>query len=277
MSEPAISPHEATVRKADYDRYLAAMVAPKVAQQHLFALYAFNCEVAKIGGSVREPIAGHIRLQWWREAIDEAYAGRACAHPVVASLTELIAVFRPPRELFDQLIDARESDLEETPFADMASLEAYANATSGNVMRLAARILGGNDSLDNAAKGAGVAYALTGLLRSLPYHALRRHLMLPLDILREAEVDPEEIFAGDASERLPRVIKQIADHARESFASAQRPIPRRLVPALLPAALVPIYLRVLVRPGFDPFRDSSDVPTYRRQLAMAGALFRKNL
>jgi phytoene synthase len=144
-------------------------------------------------------------------------------------------------------------------------------------MRLAARILSASDILDDAAQGSGIAYALTGLLRSLPYHASRRRLMLPLDLLREAEIDPEEIFAGDASERLPLLIKRITDHARERLAASRRYVPRRLLPALLPASLVPVYLRVIARPGFELFRDSAEVPSYRRQLAMAGALLRGRL
>ncbi len=274
MSNTVPAQHEATVRKADYDRYLAAMFAPAASQQKLFTLYAFNYEVARIAESVRDPMAGLIRLQWWRDAISEAYAGSAREHPVVVSLAELIAAERLPQDLFDALIDARESDLEETPFGDMAGLEAYADATSGNLMRLAARILGANDALDDAAEAAGVAYAITGLLRSLPYHASRRRLMLPLDVLREAEISPEEIFSADASDQLSQLIARIAQHAREMLASARRRVPRRLLPALLPAALVPAYLRVLTRPGFDPFRGAGDVAPHRRQLAMAGALLR---
>ena len=37
---------EALVRDADYDRYLSALFAPAERRRHLFALYAFNYEVA---------------------------------------------------------------------------------------------------------------------------------------------------------------------------------------------------------------------------------------
>src|SRR5262249_6534606 len=109
--------HEATLRKADYDRYLAAMLAPSSAQPYLFALYASNYEVARIAEGVREPMAGHIRLQWWRDAIEGAYARSPLPHPVVQSLADMIAAHDPPREMFEQLLDAREHDLEEMPFA----------------------------------------------------------------------------------------------------------------------------------------------------------------
>ncbi|HYM18985.1 MAG TPA: phytoene/squalene synthase family protein [Micropepsaceae bacterium] len=276
MTDAAAS-HERTVRKTDYDRYLAAMFAPAAVHPHLFALYAFNYEVAKIAESVREPIAGHIRLQWWREAVAEAYAGRARAHPVVVSLKELIAAHRPPQALFEQLIEARESDLEETPFADMAALMTYADATSGHLMRLAARVLGAEESLDDLAESAGIAYALIGLLRALPFHVSQKRLMLPLSALRQAEISPDEIFANGAADRLPRLIGLIAEEAREKLAAARRQVPRRLLPALLPAALLPAYLRVITAKGFEPFRNASDVPPHRRQLAMIAALLRGHL
>ncbi len=66
------------------------------------------------------------------------------------------------------------------------SLEDYADATSGHVMRLATRILGAGDTLDDDARALGIAYALAGLCRALPYHAARRRLMLPVDRLAAA-------------------------------------------------------------------------------------------
>ena len=53
-----------------------------------------------------------------------------------------------------------------TPFADDATRDAYLDATSGNLMRLAARILGAGDAHDDLAREAGIAYGLAGLLRS---------------------------------------------------------------------------------------------------------------
>ena len=36
-------------------------------RSYLFALYAFNDEVARVAEKVREPMLGAIRLEWWRE------------------------------------------------------------------------------------------------------------------------------------------------------------------------------------------------------------------
>src|SRR5215470_17865719 len=153
------------LRRADYDRYLASLFARTELRPHLWALYAFNHEVAKTAESVSQPIAGQIRLQWWRDRIADIYHRAESDHPLTRALGVIVATHQLPREFFDGLVGARESDLEEAPFGDLAELEAYADATSGNVMRLAARILGAKEQLDAHARELGIAYALAGLLR----------------------------------------------------------------------------------------------------------------
>ena len=63
----------ALVRDFDRDRYLAALYAPAHLRPALYALYAFNLEIARVRELAREPMPGEIRLQWWREVC----AGRA--------------------------------------------------------------------------------------------------------------------------------------------------------------------------------------------------------
>jgi phytoene synthase len=257
-----------TLRTADYDRYLAALFAPAAARPHLLALYAFNYEVAKTAESVSQPIAGQIRLQWWREAIDEIYAGKTRAHDVAQALAGTIGAHGLPRAPFDALIDAHEYDLDEAPFADLASLEAYCDATAGNLMRLASRVLGAGDTADDAARHAGIAYALTGLLRAVPFHARARRLMLP-----EAGLNRDDVFAGEAD--LAAVFGEIAARAKGHLAALGKGrVSRRFLPALLPAAVVPGYLGVLTRHGFNPFRDVAEAPLHRRQWAMLAAMLR---
>ena len=59
----------ALVREADRDRYLATLFAPAEHRDALFALYAFNVEIARVRELAREPMPGEIRLQWWREVL----------------------------------------------------------------------------------------------------------------------------------------------------------------------------------------------------------------
>jgi phytoene synthase len=278
MSTDRFASLEALIRNTDRDRYLASLFAPAPLRGHLFALYAFNYEIAKTADNVSQPVMGQIRLQWWREAVDEMYSGRVRNHEVAQAFAETVRAHDLPRGLLDQLIDAREADLEETPFADWASLESYADATSGHVMRLASHILGDRSGLDKAAREAGIAYAVAGLLRAFPFHASRRRLMLPVEALRKAALSQEQIFAGEMAPNVAALFGSTVQRALDHLESARKAvIPRAFLPALLPAATVPLYAKVLTRHAFNPFRDCAEISVHRRQLAMLRAMMRGRL
>src|SRR5262249_35757393 len=132
---------EALVRAADKDRFLAALFAPAERRDALFALYAFNLEIARVREVVREPVAGEIRLQWWSDVIGGAGRGEVAAHPVAAALLASIARYRLPPERFKALIVARRFDLYDEPMATLAALEAYAPGGSASLVALAAQAL----------------------------------------------------------------------------------------------------------------------------------------
>src|SRR5580693_2470065 len=98
---------EALVRVADKDRFLAALFAPIEHRGALYALYAFNIEIARVREIIREPLAGEIRLQWWNDAIAGNAAGDVQANPVAAALLAAMARYRLPGELLTGLIAAR--------------------------------------------------------------------------------------------------------------------------------------------------------------------------
>src|SRR3984893_8593759 len=100
-------------------------------REALFALYAFNYEIARVRESVTEPMLGQIRLQWWRENIAAAFEGGPVRPPPVAEApTTVIRDLRLSRDHFDRLIDGRETDLGDEPPASLGALEDYAESTS---------------------------------------------------------------------------------------------------------------------------------------------------
>jgi len=274
--ETAFAACEDMVKRFDPDRYYASLFAPAERRPLLFALYAFNHEIARVAESVREPMLGEIRLQWWREAVEGARDGQPRAHDVVRALAELFARVGPPMELFEAMIEARSLDAANETFADLAALEAYCGQSSGVLMRIAALVLG--EDIDDLAREAGIAYGLTGLLRAIPFHAARGKLYLPLDMIVEADLSGDEIIAGKAGPGLKQIIGKIAAHAAKRLEAARAlSRSRRALPALLPAALVPRYLKLVTKPDFDPFRDPAELPLWRRQLAMIAANFRGHI
>ena len=56
-------------RESERDLWLAALFAPERLRPHLHALAAFAHEIGGVAARVREPLAGEMRLAWWREAL----------------------------------------------------------------------------------------------------------------------------------------------------------------------------------------------------------------
>src|SRR5947208_3175404 len=74
-----------TVRRYDRDRFLLGLTVPAKRRAALWALFAFNHEIAKTREVVSEPTLGLIRLQWWRDALDQLYQGNILQHEVLTA------------------------------------------------------------------------------------------------------------------------------------------------------------------------------------------------
>src|ERR1700759_5688467 len=102
---------EELVRTGDKNRFLATLFAPQKYRRALYALYAFNLEVARTRELAREPMPGEIRLQWWRDVLGGGGRGEIDAHPVAAALRDVLGQTHLPPKRLRALIDARPFDL----------------------------------------------------------------------------------------------------------------------------------------------------------------------
>jgi len=258
----------ALLREADRDRYLATLFAPAARRDALFALYAFNAEIARVRDVAREPLPGEIRLQWWRDVLAGERDGEAAAHPVAAALQATLTRYRIAVARLAALVDAHAFDLYDEPMAALDDLERYGRETQGTLLALAAGILGADiEAVETLTRHAGMAYAMAGALRAFGLHASRRQLYVPLDVLARHGADRDEIFAGRVDEGLHAALADMRAQARRHLAAARlelKTAPTEILPALLPAAVIGAALARMERRGYQPFaRD--DVPAWRRQ------------
>jgi len=246
------------VRRFDRDRFLTATFCPPDRRPDLLALYAFNIEIAGVREMVSEPLLGHIRIQWWRDALGGIYDGDPPPHQVAGPLSRAVRRHRLERDHFEKLLTTRAQDLENLQPPTMQALEAYADATSATITQLALRVLGaGAGAAPEAGRHVGIAWALTGLLRALPLHAAERRTYLPVAACRDAAIDVDALFDGAPQPGVARAVAGLAVAARRRLEAARalrRDCPRAAIPALLPAVLAGIYLDRLEKCGFDPFR-----------------------
>jgi phytoene synthase len=258
-------------RDGDLDRYVSALFAPRACREHLFALYAFNVELARIGEQVSEPQLGEIRLQWWRDALDRACAGEITGHPVVDALGLAVRDCELSRQSLADLIDARAFDVSVKIMPDTAALDDYLGKTAGVLFKLASEVgmAGGRAAepraLEQAIRAAGIAYGLTGLMRALPVHLSRGLVDIPEDGLRRHGTSPAQLLAREASEGLTELLADLRETARAALKSASQHVaelPPASRPAFLPLALVDPYLSALAK--VEPLRQVAEInPLYR--------------
>lgn len=147
------------VRRGDPDRFLAVMAAPPAARRVLFAIYAFNLEIARAPWITEESMIAEMRLQWWRDALEEIAQGRPVrTHEVTTVLADILDP--EGAQLLDRLVQARRWDIYRDPFEDDSHFEDYLDQTAGNLTWAAARALGvktGQADVRDIAWAAGLA------------------------------------------------------------------------------------------------------------------------
>lgn len=275
--------HAADVaRQYDRDRYLSALLAPADHRPGLMALYAFNAEIARTRELVSEPLPGEVRLQWWRDLLQGTEHGAVASNPVANALMATVSTYRLPRQGLIAMTEARVFDLYNDQMPSLNDLEGYAGETVSGLIQLACLVLnrGEEPGTATAAGHAGVAYALAGLMRALPWHASRRQMYLPRDVCARHNLDPESVFRGETTPELKAVLAELRGHVRHHLGrvrQAAAEVPAACDAAFLPLVLVEPFLRKLEAPDHDPLKQVAELSQLRRQWLLwraSGRVFR---
>jgi phytoene synthase len=272
MSEPKDVVELDALKRADQDRYLSTLFAPVEKRDALVTLYLFNSEIASVRDRVREPMAGEMRIQWWRDALAPGSEGGA-GHPLAEALLRVIAQHRLPVAAFDAYLEARVFDLYDDPMPSRTDLEGYCGETASSLIQLASLILDPDAAarFSSAAGHAGCAQGIAGLLRLLPLHRSRGQCFVPADVLSAAGTDAEAFLHNsdpEASRRVVEAMVALGSSHFKQFGDAARGMPPSLRPAYLPASLSGAYLsRVGARPR-DTLTDHADISVPRRYLTL---------
>ncbi len=153
------------VQRGDPDRVLAAMAAPPAARRALFPLFAMNVEVSRAPWVTQEEMIAEMRLQWWRDALEEIAAGGPLRrHEVV---TPLGAVMTPQLAgTLDDYIAVRRWDIYRDPFDDAAHFDRYIDQSAGSLLWAATSMLGTAE--ERVVRDFGFATGLANWLRAVP-------------------------------------------------------------------------------------------------------------
>jgi phytoene synthase len=263
------------VRGLDKDRFLSTLFIPDPPRRHVLAILAFSAEIARVRDVVSQPLPGEIRLQWWRDLL-AAPSHDAALPPMARALLDTIDRFNLPRSAFLAMIDARVFDLYDDPMPSLNDLEGYCGETASALFQLAALVVseGQDPGAAEAAGHAGVAYALTGLIRSVAFHASRGQIYLPADVLFRHGAEAQDIRAGRTTPALTSALAELRGIARSHLTQARglvAGLAPNVRPVFLPLALVAPSLKQMDCRDYDPFKTPIVSPQWLTQIRLCWA------
>ncbi|NDF13064.1 MAG: squalene/phytoene synthase family protein [Proteobacteria bacterium] len=273
---PTLSYVAEEVRQHDRDRFLCALFAPEKVRESLFALLAFNLEVAKTRETTSEPMLGLMRLQWWREAIEQIFAGNVRHHAVVEAVAEVNRETPLTREYIDELIVAREADVESTPLPSIEALIHYTRATSGNLLRLMLEALGiKDDAAFEAADAIGIGWAMVGLLRAAQIQFRQGYSIFPVLLMHKHGMNPDMLGTRDfvdsakpAVEELTTLANGFIKEGKRLSKTLSQEVRERAMPVLLLGVLADGYIRRIIKADFDVFGHDIEGRKFTLQLRL---------
>jgi len=255
------------VRTGDSDRYLLSLFSPQPKQRELWALYAFNLELAKIRELVSEPMLGEIRLQWWLEVLDEISEGTVREQPVIQELALLWQYPQTP-VLLKALLNSRQADFQDNGVTSFDELSTYASGVGGTLYEAAALVQCGQLSEDakKVAHYLGASWAMLGLVRALPYYWQKGKGPVTGE-MSAGMLSPK---AGDAFQLLSPTIHKMMDYVeiyKEKALFLRPKLNSKEKKLLLKSTLINIYQKSLTEVANNPFETIKTEPSDLKKLS----------
>lgn len=229
------------VKRRDYDHYLTSLLLPDKIRRMGFALRALNIEISSIRDNVSEATTGKMRVQFWKDTIDNFYNKKNISdgqekitipnHPVAIELHKcLINHPNVSRELLDRLINSREVFLtnHQQPFQSMEDVDKYSEYSFSSINSILLESLLDpkkeselNGHAKHCANQLGKAEGIMTILRALPYNSSQRRVYLPLSLLMSHKISSESIIRGSDNEEFRHVIEVIAAVAEDHLTNCR--------------------------------------------------------
>ena len=203
-----------------------------------------------------------MRLQWWRDAVEEAAPGKPPRrHEVAEPLAAAIRNGQLDAADLLSLADAREAEAEEEDdtIPTVSAFQSYLRGTAGQLAVIAGRLLGApSDALPGLGR-RGTAYGAAGVLRAVPALARQGRCLLPADALAAHGLTTAKVVRDPTAPALKAVATDLLG------AEALRPplperVPAPWTAAALPAVLARRDARRLLAHGIiaEPIRTTGD-------------------
>lgn len=211
------------VKSHDYDRYLMALVGAGDSYAKL-SLLALDIELARISAQHSDAMLAQIKLAWWQENLEKAFADptTAAKQPTLQTLVHtIISAKSNPLSIKDlePLIEARFQLLEQTD-----AIDSYADMTSGTIASLWNRLDRRNELDSSHAQLTGKTWGIIRFLKALDFQIAHSSGALDPQELIHAGIPKEQLFKGSMKmeENLKTLIQEMVANALTALAGVKR-------------------------------------------------------
>jgi len=236
-------------RQSDYDSFLIRNFVPKSKRDAYDAFRALNLELVRLPELVSNPTIGQLRMQFWRDAINNTFAGRPPKEPIMILLHHVLSRLAEtsPESSHSsikfwllRMIGTREKHMDNRPFTSLSALEDYAENTYSTIMYSTLAALSVSSMhMDHLAshigKACGIAAVCKGIrVLAAPSPPVKSPsgaeaapsrnpvLLLPLDIMAETGLREEDVYRhGPEAEGFRDAVFKVATRANDHLITAR--------------------------------------------------------
>ena len=211
--ENRAQPSDDLLRTLDYDRYLANLYLPQPIRDLSMVLDAFDAEIGRIAWLITEPMAGEIRLQWWRDILSGERSGEARNTPLAAALLEGLDRHNLPEKPLLRYLEARLFDLYQDPMPDLATFEGYCGETRSVFFQLKLNAWNPDTGINSAdlCGYAGMAVGIANTVTQLHFAHATSRIFVPSDLLKAAGLSPQEWLSKPYTARHTTAVEHLIE------------------------------------------------------------------
>ncbi|MFQ6023052.1 MAG: presqualene diphosphate synthase HpnD [Acidiferrobacterales bacterium] len=245
---------EQKVRPRGSTFYYSSLFLPLEKREAVTSLHAYCREVGEVTDECHEPAVARIKLEWWRQEIDNTFRGKP-THPICKALVSTVHTYGMPKDHFLEFIDGVEMDLNQGRYNTFGELTSYCQRVGAVMGLLSTPILEYTDPTTlQCARELGIALQLTEILLDVRKHARRNHVYIPIEDLTRFDVPVADIMNGIETSNFRSLIAFEMERIEHHYACAIERLPKndrlRQLPALIMAAIYRATLDEVRKDGY---------------------------
>jgi phytoene synthase len=216
--------------------FLVTRFLPPAKRAEVEVIYASVRYPDEIADSFALPAARKLEmLAEWRSWYEEALGRRGVRESLLAGVPCFLAAFAEvvrrrsiPHQHYLDFLEAMRHDVRPGVFESLSDLiDRYVYGSAVVVGYFLAHVYGASDHTDfsetlASARELGIALQLTNFARDVAADHRRGRLYIPLDVMAEVGLDPENYFLPANRAKLRRCVQWMVSEAERRYAMAER-------------------------------------------------------